>query len=68
MRIGHYILCDNRLHTVLHMLELHKKSISIIGKILYKMDYNNDKFIHAPKYSYNEVMQLLEFVGVIECE
>jgi hypothetical protein len=33
---------------------------------LCKMDYNNDKFVHAPIYVYNEVIQLLEFVNVLE--
>ena len=26
----------------------------------------NDMFIHAPTYTYNEVMRLLELVGVVE--
>ena len=37
-------------------------------RILCKVDYESDKFIHAPTYTYNEVMRLLEFVGVVECE
>ena len=36
--------------------------------LLYKMDYNSDKFIHTPMYSYNETMLLFELVGVVECE
>ena len=31
------------------------------------MDYESDKFIHAPTYTYNEVMHLLELVGVVKC-
>ena len=34
-------------------------------RILCKVDYNNNKFIHSLTYSYNEVMQLFELVGVI---
>ena len=33
---------------------------------LFKVNYNNDKFMHTPTYTYNEVMQLLEHVGVVE--
>ena len=35
---------------------------------LCKVDYISDKFIHAPTYSYNDVMQLLELAGFVECE
>jgi hypothetical protein len=31
-----------------------------------KVNYNNDKFIHTPTYTYTEIMQLLELVGVAE--
>ena len=27
---------------------------------------DNDKFLHAPTYTYNKVMQLLGFVGVVD--
>ena len=30
-----------------------------------KMDYKVDTFMHAPSYSYNEVMQVLELAAVI---
>lgn len=33
---------------------------------LFKVNYNNDKFIHAQTYTYNKVMQILEFVSVVE--
>ena len=35
---------------------------------LCKMNYETDKFIHQPTYSYNEVMQILELAGVVEKE
>ena len=34
--------------------------------IMYKVDYNNDKFIHASTYTYNEVMRLFELDRVVE--
>ena len=37
-------------------------------RILCKVDYDSDKFIHAPMYTYIEVMLQLEFVGVVESE
>ena len=33
-----------------------------------KVDNNNDKFIHAPMYTFNEIMQLLELPNVVKCE
>jgi hypothetical protein len=30
------------------------------------VNYDNDKFIHAPTYTYNEAMQLLEPISVVE--
>ena len=35
---------------------------------LCKVEYESDKFIHAPTYTYNEVMRLLKLVGIIKCE
>ena len=32
------------------------------------MDYKSDNFIHAPTYTYNKFMQLLELVVVVQCE
>ena len=35
------------------------------------MDYESGNFIHAPTLTYNEVMRLLELVGVVsvvDCE
>ena len=37
-----------------------------VFRYLCKVDYATDKFIHAPTFSYNEVMRLLEFAGVAE--
>ena len=33
-----------------------------------KVDYESEKFIHAPMYTYDEVMWLFEHVGVVKCE
>ena len=33
--------------------------------LLCKMDYKVDTFMHAPSYSYNEVMQVLKLAAVI---
>ena len=30
------------------------------------MDYDINRFVHAPMFTYNEVMQLFELTGVIE--
>jgi hypothetical protein len=42
------------------------KHLYYVFRFLCKLNYDSDKFIHAPTYSYNEVMRLLEFVGVVE--
>ena len=44
------------------------KHLYYVFRFLCKVDYGSDKFIHAPTYSYNEVMRLLELAGVVECE
>jgi hypothetical protein len=44
------------------------KHFYYVFRFLYKMDYESDKFIHAPTYTYNKVMRLLELVGIVECE
>ena len=44
------------------------KHVYYVFRILCKVDYNSDKFIHASTYSYNEVMRLLELAGVVACE
>ena len=30
------------------------------------VDYDNNKFIHAPMYTHNEVMRLLTLIGIVE--
>ena len=44
------------------------KYLYYVFRFLCKVDYESDKFIHAPTYTYNEVMRLLELAGVVECE
>ena len=41
------------------------KHVHYIFRYLCKMDYKVDTFMHAPSYSYNEVMQILELAIVI---
>ena len=47
---------------------MYNKHLYYVFKFLFKVDYDNDKFIHAPTYTYNKVMQLLELANVVECE
>jgi hypothetical protein len=42
------------------------QNLYYVLRILCKMNYDSDKFIHAPTYSYNEVMRILELAGVVE--
>ena len=49
-------------------LVVYCKHLYSVLRFLCKVDYDNDKFIHAPRFAYNEVMQLLELAGVVECE
>ena len=44
------------------------KHLYYVFSFLCKVDYESDKFIPAPTYTYNEVKRLLELVGVVECE
>ena len=37
-------------------------------RFLSKVNYVNDKFIHAPTYTYNKVIRLIKLVGVVEHE
>ena len=41
------------------------KNVYYIFRYICKMDYKVDTFMHAPSYSYNEVMQVLELAAVI---
>lgn len=38
------------------------KHLYCMFKFLYKVDYVKDKFMHAPMYTYNEVMRVLDIV------
>ena len=70
------ILC----YTCLDFTKISSQSLGKKGKWVYckhcyyvfrflcKVDYDSDKFIHASTCSYNEVMRLLELVGVVKCE
>ena len=70
--IGDILLC-----TCLDFSKMSSQSLERKGKWMYykyfyyvfrflcKVIYNNDKFIHASKDSYNEIMLLFEFGGVI---
>ena len=44
------------------------KHLYYVFRFLCKVDYESDKFIHAPTYMQNEVMHLLELIGLLECE
>ena len=44
------------------------KHLYYVFRFLCKVDYESDKFIHAPTYTYNEVIQLFELVGIVEYE
>ena len=44
------------------------KHFYYVFKSMWIVDYDSDKFIHAPTYSYDEVMRLLELVSVVECK
>lgn len=42
------------------------KHLYYIFKYLYNVAYATNKFIHAPTYSYNEVMCPIELAGMAE--
>ena len=42
------------------------KHLHDMFRFMCKVDYDNDKFIHAPTYTYNKVMRLLELANVVE--
>ena len=44
------------------------KHLYYVFKFIRKVDFDNDKFIHAPTYAYNEVMRFLELVRVVAPE
>jgi len=41
------------------------KHLYYVFRFLCNVDYESDKFIHASTYTYNEVVRLLEFDGVV---
>ena len=47
---------------------MHCRHLYYVFRFLCKVEYNNDKFVHAPTYVYREVVRVLELVGVVECE
>lgn len=44
------------------------KHLYCVFKVMCKLDYKNNKFIHKPTFTYIKAMQLLELVDVDECE
>ena len=73
-------IVDMRHCTCLDFMKMSSQSLGKKGKWVYckhlyyvfkffcKVNYDCDKFIHAPTYSYDEVMRLLELAGVVERE
>jgi hypothetical protein len=56
-----------------HALEKKRKYVYCkhfyyVFRFLCKVDYKSDKYIDAPTCTYNEVMQLFELAGIVECE
>ena len=48
---------------------MYYKHLYYVFRFLCKVDYESDMFIHAPTYTYNEVMWLLELaIFIIKCE
>ena len=44
---------------------VYRKHLFDMFRFLCEVDYGNNKFIHAPTYTYNEVIWLLELIGAI---
>lgn len=44
------------------------KHLCYVFRFMGKVDYESDKFIHAPTYTYNEVMRLLDLASFVECK
>jgi hypothetical protein len=79
--ITYCITVGNILHcTCLDFMEMSSHALGKKGKWVYykhicyvfrfmcKMDYESDKFIHAPTYTHNEVMRLPELASFVVCE
>jgi hypothetical protein len=71
--IGDIPQCTCPYFIVLSFVTLGKKRIWMYCNHLYhvfiflnNVDYDNDKFIHTPTYTYDEVMRLVELVYVVE--
>ena len=76
----HVTIGDIPYCTCLDFMKMSSQTLEKKGKLMYfkhlyyvfrflcKVDYESDKFIHAPTYTYNEVTRLLELAGVVECE
>jgi hypothetical protein len=47
---------------------VYSKHLYYVFRFLCKVDYEIDKFIHAPTYTFNEVMQRLKLTSIVECE
>lgn len=50
-----------------HALGNKGEQLYCVFKFVCKVNYDNNKFIHAPTYIYNKNMCLLELVGINEC-
>ena len=72
--IGYFLQCTYLDFIKMSFVTLGKKGKWVYHKHLYYVykflskDYHNDKFIHTTTYTYNKVMQLLEFVDIVEQE
>ena len=44
------------------------KHLNYVFRLLCNVDYDNEKFIHTPTFTYKEVMQLLDLADVVKCE
>lgn len=47
---------------------LYCKDLYYVFRFMCYVDYNNDKFMYPPTYTYNKVMWLSHMVGVVESE
>ena len=47
---------------------VYRKHLYHVFRFLCRVHYESDKFNHAPTYTYNEVMRLLELASIVECE
>jgi hypothetical protein len=72
--IGYFLQCTYLDFIQMSFVTLGEKGKWVFRKHLYYVyeflckDYHNDKFIHTTTYTYNKVMQLLEFAYIVEQE